>query len=174
MLLTDSEKGEGDNPDFLKSFAYIHNSNPTIVATPRRFLEFLKGYQSIYNLKREEVIQRQMHLQAGVSKLNEAKEVVKHLEEEAAKKEVILNEKQGEANKALQLITETMKNANEHKIQMETLKDQTIRENEKIAERKVAIDRELAEIEPLVRQAKEAVGNIKTETLTEVRYCCII
>lgn len=36
--------------------------------------------------------------------------------------------------------------------------------------RKKAIDVELAEIEPLVREAKEAVGNIKSEALTEIRY----
>lgn len=73
--------------------------------------------------------------QAGVSKLNEAKDVVKKLEKEAAEKEVVLNEKQNEANKALQLITDTMTNANQHKSQMENLKEQTMRENEKIAER---------------------------------------
>ena len=46
-----------------------------------------------------------------------------------------MGEKQGEANKALELITETMRNANDQKVQMESLKDQTIQENEKIATR---------------------------------------
>lgn len=36
--------------------------------------------------------------------------------------------------------------------------------------RKKNIDEELAEIEPLVREAKEAVSNIKSEALTEIRY----
>lgn len=70
-----------------------------------------------------------------MSKLNEAKEVVKELEAEAAEKEVVLNEKQSEANKALQLITDTMTNANKHKTEMERLKEQTVKENENIAQR---------------------------------------
>ena len=73
--------------------------------------------------------------QAGVSKLNEAREVVRDLEAEAAKKQVILNEKQNEANKALHLITDTMKSANTQKVQMESLKEQTLLENNKISER---------------------------------------
>lgn len=36
--------------------------------------------------------------------------------------------------------------------------------------RKKNIDEELAEIEPLVKEAKEAVSNIKSEALTEIRY----
>ena len=75
------------------------------------------------------------HLKAGVGKLNEAKEVVSELKKKAAVQEKKLGEKQGEANKALELITETMRNANDQKVQMESLKDQTIQENEKIATR---------------------------------------
>lgn len=67
--------------------------------------------------------------------MNEAKSVVKKLESEASEKEKVLDEKQSEANKALQLITDTMTNANQHKTQMENLKDQTVEENKKIAER---------------------------------------
>ena len=35
--------------------------------------------------------------------------------------------------------------------------------------RKKAIDKELAEVEPLIQEAKSAVGNIKTEALAEIR-----
>lgn len=59
------------------------------------------------------------------------------LKAEAAKKETVLAEKQEEANRALQRITDTMKNANDQKVQMEALKEQTLRENKKIAERSV-------------------------------------
>ena len=57
------------------------------------------------------------------------------LKAEAAKKEVVLAEKQEEANRALQLITDTMKNANAQKVQMEALKEQALTENKKITER---------------------------------------
>ncbi|KAK7078013.1 hypothetical protein SK128_012525 [Halocaridina rubra] len=169
MLLQENEKDSSGGAEFLQSFLTIHESLPTHLATPKRYMSLLHTYQAIHAKKKEGVTTRQQHLKAGVSKLKEARKVVSELKSEAAKKEKILNEKQGEANKALQLITDTMKNANDQKTQMETLKDQTLQENQKIAERKKNIDAELAEIEPLVQEAKVAVGNIKSEALSEIR-----
>ena len=52
---------------------------------------------------------------------------------------------------------------------MEVLKQQAAEENKLLAKRKKAIDKELAEVEPLVQEARKAVGNIKTESLSEIR-----
>ncbi|XP_063840903.1 LOW QUALITY PROTEIN: cytoplasmic dynein 2 heavy chain 1-like [Scylla paramamosain] len=169
MLLSEKEKDAKSGKDFLSSFLALHESLPSHLSTPRRYLALLHTYQTIHNTKKEGVTQRQQHLKAGVAKLNEARDVVSRLKAEAAKKEVVLAEKQEEANRALQLITDTMKNANDKKVQMEALKEQALTENKKITERKKNIDEELAEIEPLVREAKEAVGNIKSEALSEIR-----
>ncbi|XP_069998938.1 cytoplasmic dynein 2 heavy chain 1 isoform X2 [Penaeus vannamei] len=169
MLLKESELDSKDSVEFQQTFLAIHESLPLHLSTPRRYLVLLNTYRSIYTTKKEGVLHRQGHLKAGVAKLNEAQEVVSKLKAEATEQEVRLAEKQEEANRALQLITNTMKNANDQKVQMESLKEQTLKENQIIAERKKAIDVELAEIEPLVREAKEAVGNIKSEALTEIR-----
>ncbi|XP_037796301.1 LOW QUALITY PROTEIN: cytoplasmic dynein 2 heavy chain 1-like [Penaeus monodon] len=173
MLLKESELDSKDSVEFQQTFLAIHESLPVHLSTPRRYLVLLNTYRTIYNTKKEGVLHRQGHLKAGVAKLNEAQEVVSKLKAEATEQEVRLAEKQEEANRALQLITNTMKNANDQKVQMENLKEQTLKENQIIAERKKAIDVELAEIEPLVREAKEAVGNIKSEALTEIRNFCI-
>ena len=52
---------------------------------------------------------------------------------------------------------------------MEILQKQAAEENKKLDKRKREIDTELAEIEPLVKETKAAVGNIKSETLGEIR-----
>lgn len=52
---------------------------------------------------------------------------------------------------------------------MEVLKQQAAEENKILDKRKRAIDKELAEVEPLVQAARAAVGNIKTESLSEIR-----
>jgi len=52
---------------------------------------------------------------------------------------------------------------------MEELSKKASAEREKLEKRKGQIDKELAEIEPMVQEAKSAVGNIKTETLGEIR-----
>jgi dynein heavy chain 2 len=94
---------------------------------------------------------------------------VSNLKKEAAIKEKELAEKQEAANNALQMITDTMKNANSQKVEMQDLKSNVMTEERDIAEKKKLIDAELKEIEPLIEEAKKAIGSIKNETLTEIR-----
>ena len=60
-------------------------------------------------------------------------------------------------------------NASEQKIEMEELKKKAAEENKFLEKRKAAIDLELAEVEPLLLEAKRAVGGIKPESLSEIR-----
>ena len=59
--------------------------------------------------------------------------------------------------------------AGEQKIEMESLKNKQAEETIKLEKRKKAIESELSDIEPLVQESKEAVGNIKSESLSEIR-----
>lgn len=67
------------------------------------------------------------------------------------------------------MISSTMKNASQHKEEMESLKDKTEKENEQLKIRKKEIELELADVEPLIQEARSAVGNIKSESLSEIR-----
>jgi dynein heavy chain 2 len=67
------------------------------------------------------------------------------------------------------MITDTMRNANMQKTDMEGLKGDTVKEEKVLNERKKNIELEMAEIGPLVEEAKKAVGNIKSSTLSEIR-----
>ncbi|XP_018025771.1 cytoplasmic dynein 2 heavy chain 1, partial [Hyalella azteca] len=174
LLLTKEELPEdgAENAAFTENFSSVHESLPSALdhlVTPRRFMTLLHTYRSLYTNHKAKLSTKIKHLQDGVSKLREAQLLVDELKKEASVQEKELAEKQAEANKALQLISDTMSNANAQKVEMESLKELTLKEGEKLAKRKLEIDAELAEIEPLVLEAKEAVGNIKSETLTEVR-----
>ncbi|CAM1329611.1 Uncharacterised protein at_DN1743, partial [Pycnogonum litorale] len=156
--------------DLIRAFVDIHESCPVDhMKTPRRYLTFVRSYIYIYNKKKDGIENRRSHLQAGVSKLNEARTQVQKLKSEAAEQSQLLAEKQAEADAALKQITMGMQDAGDQKTEMEKLKDQTEIENEKLEKRKVAIDEELTEIEPLVREAMSAVGNIKSDSLSEIR-----
>ncbi|XP_052794024.1 cytoplasmic dynein 2 heavy chain 1-like isoform X3 [Mya arenaria] len=157
--------------ELLDGFLHVHNTaaQKNLGATPRRYIAFLNTYQQVYGNKKRGIEKRQHHLQAGVAKLNEAKQLVDELKQKAGEQSVLLAEKQSEADQALSHITESMQNANEQKNEMEVLKQQAAEENKILDKRKQAIDRELAEVEPLVQQARAAVGNIKTESLSEIR-----
>lgn len=156
--------------DLIKAFLYIHEScMQTGRATPRNYITFLKTYKSVYESRKEKIRKRQSHLQAGVSKLNEATSLVAELKSKAAKQQVLLAEKQTQADAALHEITASMQTATEQKNEMEQLKQQQSEERVKLEKRKKAIDIELSEIEPLIRESKKAVGNIRPETLSEIR-----
>ncbi|NXK72907.1 DYHC2 protein, partial [Amazona guildingii] len=181
MLLNDTDEQEktgkahkelkkhpGDS-DFLKSFLAIHESCKMYRATPSKYMTFLRIYSTINNSKRRELIKRQNHLQAGVSKLNEAKALVDELNRKAEEQSILLKTKQDEADAALQEITVSMQVASEQKTEMEKLKHRIAEEAAEIEERKRKIEVELKEVQPLVNEAKLAVGNIKPESLSEIR-----
>ena len=156
--------------DLVKLFLHIHESSAqTGGATPRKYITFLNTYKSVYDSRKERTLKRQSHLQAGVSKLNEATALVDKLKSKAAKQQALLAEKQAQADAALHEITASMQSATEQKSEMEGLKQQQSEERLKLEKRKKAIDIELSEIEPLIQEAKKAVGNIKPETLSEIR-----
>uniref|UniRef100_A0A8C9S5I7 Cytoplasmic dynein 2 heavy chain 1 n=1 Tax=Scleropages formosus TaxID=113540 RepID=A0A8C9S5I7_SCLFO len=155
--------------DLFPSFLAIHDCCREFGATPSRYLAFLHVYSSIFSRKQAALTTRQRHLQAGVSKLNEAKALVDELKRRAAEQSALLRTKQAEADAALQEITVSMQSASDQKTEMERIKGKMAEEVSKIEERKAKIDDELKEVQPLVDEAKRAVGNIKPESLSEIR-----
>lgn len=105
----------------------------------------------------------------GVEKLLSANKVVASLKEEATKQEVALGEKRKLANDALEMISMTMRNANDQKTDMLALQKKTQESSEKLKDRQKAIEQELKEVEPVLREASAAVGQIKSEALSEIR-----
>jgi len=178
LLHSTSEKGKKkakkedkqENDVLIKAFSFIHESCKDLNnATPRNYITFIRTHKTVYNAKKAAIKKKQTHLQAGVSKLNDATALVDTLKKKAAKQQILLSEKQAKADKALQEITIGMQNATEQKSEMEVVKTQQSSERLKLEKRKKAIDIELSEIEPLLSAAKKAVGNIKPETLSEIR-----
>lgn len=115
------------------------------------------------------IMERKKKLEAGVAKLTESRNLVDELKQKAAEKQNNLEEKQSKANAALDMISHTMKNANTHKEEMEVLKQKTETENQILISRKKEIEIELLEVEPLIQEARASVGNIKSESLSEIR-----
>ncbi|KAM9359311.1 cytoplasmic dynein 2 heavy chain 1 isoform 6-T6 [Symphorus nematophorus] len=155
--------------DLCRLFLMVHESCREHGATPSQYMAFLHVYTALYSRKQSQLTTRQQHLQAGVSKLNEAKALVDELKRRAAEQSALLKTKQQEADSALQEITTSMQNASDQKTEMEKIKGKMAQEVSKIEERKSKIDDELKEVQPLVDEAKRAVGNIKPEALSEIR-----
>jgi len=90
-------------------------------------LDRIRGVYDLNNLDGKFI------LQAGLSKLTEAKEIVAQLKEDAAQQESKLAEKQSKANAALELITKTMQSASSQKTEMESLKGTIEKESEALS-----------------------------------------
>ncbi|XP_056634261.1 cytoplasmic dynein 2 heavy chain 1 [Diorhabda sublineata] len=151
------------------NFLAVYNAAHSAVCTPSRYISLINLYAKIYAEKNEGIKSKQQKLKAGVSRLTQAELLVKELKEDAIEKQEKLGEKQSKANAALDMISNTMKNANTHKEEMESLKLKTEEENVQLERRKKDIEMELAEVEPLIEEARSAVGNIKSESLSEIR-----
>ncbi|XP_034460809.1 cytoplasmic dynein 2 heavy chain 1 isoform X1 [Hippoglossus hippoglossus] len=165
----DNTKAGSDQGDLCRLFLMVHESCREHGATPSQYMAFLHVYTALYSRKQSQLTTRQQHLQAGVSKLNEAKALVDELKRRAAEQSALLKTKQQEADSALQEITTSMQNASDQKTEMEKIKGKMAQEVSKIEERKAKIDDELKEVQPLVDESKRAVGNIKPEALSEIR-----
>lgn len=150
---------------FYEIYKRVHEN----IAAPARYTSLINLYTTLYSQKLTILQQKQNKLKTGVSKLTNARNVVAKLKESANEQKRKLAEKQAKANTALDMITTTMENANVHKEKMETLKQQTEKENVLLMKRKKEIEQELAEVEPLIQEARAAVGNIKPEALSEIR-----
>uniref|UniRef100_A0A6P7FU93 Cytoplasmic dynein 2 heavy chain 1 n=1 Tax=Diabrotica virgifera virgifera TaxID=50390 RepID=A0A6P7FU93_DIAVI len=152
-----------------QSFSFFYKATQSLINTPSRYISFIKLYGKLFTDKIDGIKSKQKKLKAGVSKLTEAESLVKELKQDAIEKQEKLAEKQSKANSALDMISNTMKNANVHKEEMEVLKGKTEEENVQLERRKKDIEAELAEVEPLMEEARSAVGNIKSESLSEIR-----
>ncbi|CAM4781010.1 unnamed protein product [Rotaria magnacalcarata] len=155
--------------DLAKLFYYIHQSMEKKYLTPRRYLVLLETYRQVYLSKHYAIVKRQKHLKSGVSKLSDARKVVDDLKRNAEVKRKELAVKQQEADDALKQITKSMADAGTQKNEMEQLKVKVNEETAYIERQKREIDDELAETQPLVEQAKQAVGSLKADTLVEIR-----
>ncbi|XP_060532310.1 cytoplasmic dynein 2 heavy chain 1 isoform X2 [Cylas formicarius] len=150
-------------------FGKIYETISKDIMAPSRYVAFVGLYYKIYQERLSSMDIRKKKLKSGVSKLTEARNLVAELKQKAADEQDKLAEKQSKANAALDMISKTMQNANTHKEEMESLKRKTEDENLQLMKRKKEIEDELSEVEPLIEEARSAVGNIKTESLSEIR-----
>ncbi|KAJ8726931.1 hypothetical protein PYW08_015328 [Mythimna loreyi] len=154
----------------IDGFLNIHKSiDVEWKRAPCRYVNFVKTYYNIMNRKKAALLQRQTMLSAGVEALRRARTDVSRLQAEAAQQEAALRHKQAAAAHALQQISATVRANTDHKDEMHTLKRNIEIENEKLQTQKKEIEAELAAVEPIIAAARSAVGDIRPESLSEVR-----
>ena len=138
-------------------------------ASPRDYISFLTSFESLYSDKRGGVDQQIVRLQSGLSKLQDAAKTVATLSSDAKEKAKELKIKQDTADKAMDQITDALEQASERRKEVQVLREEMQEEQKKTEEQKVKIQDELRDVQPVLDQAQQAVGGIKSDNLNEIR-----
>ncbi|KAJ3141233.1 Cytoplasmic dynein 2 heavy chain 1 [Geranomyces variabilis] len=158
-----------EQDQLIKQLIQIHGAQTGQGATPKHFTDYLSTYEQVFCTKRTLFESKLKYLGGGLTKMTEASKYVDKLSADAKSQGQELADKQREADAALKQITDSMVNASEQKKEMEELTVQLKDEEEKLLKRKQVIEAELAEVEPIVRASKAAVGEIRSDSLSEIR-----
>ncbi len=137
--------------------------------SPRDFLDFIDHFVSIYQEKRSQLEDQQRHLAIGLGKLNETAETVKELEIGLAEKEKELKDKNEQANATLQQMVKDQNEAETRKVEAVKLKEDLDERNKVVDARREEAEADLANAEPALLAAQEAVKSIKKKHLDEMR-----
>ena len=152
-----------------KYFENVINDCGIWIDSPRRSIQLIKSYYIIHIQSEKRKLDHKNKLESGIQKLSDAYKYVAKLKDDAKEKEKALAEKRQLANQALEMISNTMKSANDQKTDMMNLKSKTEENGDILKQRKLEIEQELSLVEPLLKEASVAVGSIKTEALSEIR-----
>lgn len=147
----------------------LYESSKVFGATPREFICFLATWRSLFESKCKQIVQDVSHLKSGLSKLEDASSTVDELSKNATIKKKELGLAQVAADNAMKEIQNALDKAAVNRREVEELKKHTGKAEEATNARKNEIERELSDINPILQSAKDAVGNIKSDNLNEIR-----
>jgi len=137
-------------------------------ATPLEFVGFLETWQHLHGDKRSGISREIKKLRSGLAKLDSASRTVDELSRDATKSAKELAEAQVKADAAMEQITKTLSDASSRRTEVADLQEQVGEKERHTLERQEQIKSELADIQPILDQAKKAVGGIKSEHLNEI------
>ena len=158
--------------ELLKALLSIHESvkeESAASASPRHYMRLLRGWRALYDMQRRAVRGELRHLLGGLGKLEEASRTVDELSRDAAVQQSELKVAQDAANEAMEMITKALAEATDRRKDVEELRAITTEAEEKTKVRKADIEEELSQINPILEAAKQAVGQIRSEHLNEIR-----
>lgn len=138
-------------------------------ATPRHYLEFVEQLNRIA-LEKGDAIQNGVDRHTeGLRRLKDAGDAVDTLKDHLLEKTERLQKQEQKAADTLQNMIEEQRLAEKSKVEAESLAQAAKEASLKCREREDVVSSQLAEVEPKVEAAREAVGGIRKEYLEELR-----
>ncbi|KAK6637160.1 Dynein heavy chain, cytoplasmic [Polyplax serrata] len=165
----------------INAFVYVHQTlhkanarltkrgGRTTTITPRHYLDFINHFVKLYNEKRSDLEEQQLHLNVGLNKIAETVEQVEEMQKSLAVKSRELNEKNEAANAKLRQIVKDQHEAEKKKLQSEEIQEALEKQTVQIAQKREDVMVDLAQVEPAVIDAQQAVKSIRKQYLVEIR-----
>lgn len=165
----------------LNAFVYVHQTlhqanakvsrrgGRTMAITPRHYLDFINHYVKLFNEKRADLEEQQLHLNVGLQKIRETVEQVEDLQKSLSIKRNELEEKNNAANAKLKQMVKDQQEAERKKVASQEIQQALEAQETVIKEKQENVMADLAQVEPAVIEAQQAVKGIKRQHLVEVR-----
>ncbi|BES93792.1 dynein heavy chain [Nesidiocoris tenuis] len=141
----------------------------TMAITPRHYLDFINHFVKLYREKCSELEEQQLHLNVGLSKIAETVLQVEEMQKSLAVKSQELQAKNDAANAKLRQMVKDQQEAEKKKVQSQDIQNQIEQQKLLIAQKREGVMEDLAQVEPAVIDAQQAVKEIKKQQLVEVR-----
>ncbi|KRZ77608.1 Dynein heavy chain, cytoplasmic [Trichinella papuae] len=165
----------------VNAYVYVHETlhqvvlqltkrdHRTVLITPRHFLDFINHYVKLFHEKRKDLVDQQRHLNIGLSKIVETEQQVTELQKSLSLKSKELEEKNALANEKLKQMLSNRQEAENQKHMSEQIQSNLQQQLAEVAAKKSDVMKQLAQVEPAVIDAQNAVKSIKKQHLVEVR-----
>ncbi|KRT81614.1 AAA protein, partial [Oryctes borbonicus] len=147
----------------------IKRGSRTMAITPRHYLDFIHHFVKLYNEKRSDLEEQQLHLNVGLSKIAETVEQVEEMQKSLAVKSQELQAKNEAANAKLKQMVKDQQEAEKKKVQSQEIQQQLAEQIVHIEQKRTEVMADLAQVEPAVIDAQNAVKSIKKQQLVEIR-----
>nr|XP_018911901.1 PREDICTED: dynein heavy chain, cytoplasmic [Bemisia tabaci] len=141
----------------------------TMAITPRHYLDFINHFVKLHREKCSELEEQQLHLNVGLSKIAETVEQVEEMQKSLAVKSRELQAKNEAANAKLKQMVKDQQEAEQKKVQSQEIQSEIEKQTVEIAQKREFVMADLAQVEPAVIEAQQAVKEIRKQQLVEVR-----
>ncbi|XP_057661058.1 dynein heavy chain, cytoplasmic isoform X2 [Diorhabda carinulata] len=147
----------------------IKRGSRTMAITPRHYLDFIHHLVKLYNEKRSDLEEQQLHLNVGLNKIAETVEQVEEMQKSLAVKSQELQAKNEAANAKLKQMVKDQQEAEKKKVQSQEIQQQLAEQTIHIQQKRSEVMADLEQVEPAVIEAQLAVKSIKKQQLVEIR-----
>ena len=137
--------------------------------SPRDFIDLIEHFRATYEEKRDQLEEEQRHVSVGLEKLKETDLEVAQLQIGLTEKQAMLSIKEKEGEEKLEEVVNLKNEANVEKKHMKELQATLESKTKEVAVEQERVGEALAEVMPMVDEAKEALSGLKKEDIKFIK-----